>query len=181
MGLTPSHEIYATVVARAIVPRPHPGGGIPLCKTRDHPPHKLSKRKQRERSLQETIRKHVEDCLRHRQCAALVGCGYRGRLVDLHIVCRIRGSMGRVGVCCLFATGAVRVIGPKPHVALDLAFFEHQGKRRLIAVQSPLRVKSGQKLEHSFTSAYMSRLMSSPDEELRPFEVGGGCLWPGSV
>ncbi len=89
MGLPPSHEIYATVVARAIVPRPHPGGENSLCKTRDHLPHKLSKNKQRERSLHETTRKHVEECLRHRHCAALVGCGYRGRLVDLYNVCHI--------------------------------------------------------------------------------------------
>ncbi len=142
MGLPPSHQVYATVMARAIVTRPHPGGDISLCKTSNHPSHKLSKRRQRERFLHEIIRKHVEDCLRHRHCAALAGGGYRGRLVDLHNVCRIRGSMGRVGVCCIFASGAVRVIGSGSHVALDLAFLNPQGMRRLIAVQSPQWVRS---------------------------------------
>ncbi len=117
-----------------MVPRSPPGGGISFGNTSDHPSHKLSKRRQRERFLHEIIRKHVEDCLRHRHCAALVGCGYWGRLVDLHNVCRIRGSMGRVSNGCFFDSSTVRVSGPEPHVALDLALFEHQGKRRLIVV-----------------------------------------------
>ena len=140
MSPSPSHTIYATVMARAIVSRPPPGGGISFGNTSDYPSYKRSLRKQRERFLHEIIRKHIEDCVRHRHCAALVGCEYRGRLVDLHNVCRIRGSMGRVGVCCLFASSAVRVIGSESHVALDLVFFKHQGKRRLIAARSPLRV-----------------------------------------
>ncbi len=154
MGLPPSHQVYATVMARAIVTRPHPGGNISLCKTSDHPSHKLSKRRQRERFLHEIIRKHVEESPRHRHCAALAGCRYRGRLVDLHNICRIRGSMGRVGVCCIFASGAVRVIGSESHVALDLAFFKYKGKRRLIAVLSPQWVISRHKLDHPITSAF---------------------------
>ncbi len=126
-----------------MVPRSPPGGGISFGNTSDHPSHKLSKRRQRERFLHEIIRKHVEDCLRHRHCAALAGCRYRGRLVDLHNVCRIRGSMGRVSNGCFFDSRPVRVIGPGPNVALDLAFFNYQAMRRLIAVQSPFRVRSG--------------------------------------
>jgi hypothetical protein len=123
MGLPPSHEIYATVMARAIVIRPHPGGENSLCKTSDHPSHKLSQRKRREQSLHEIIRKHLEGCLRHGHCAALVGRGNRGRLVDLHNICRIRGPMGHVGHGCFLDSSTVRVIGSESHVALDLAFF----------------------------------------------------------
>ncbi len=130
-------------MARAIVSRPPPGGGISFGNTSDYPSYKRSLRKQRERFLHEIIRKHIEDCVRHRHCAALVGCEYRGRLVDLHNVCRIRGSMGRASNGCFFDSSTVRVAGPGPHVALDLAFFKPRGKRRLIAVQSPLWVKSG--------------------------------------
>ncbi len=134
MSLSPSREIYATVVARAIVTRPHRGGEYNLCKTSDHPSHKLSQRHQRERFLHKIIPDHVEGCLRHGHCAALVGCRYRGRLVDLHNVCRIRGPMGHVGHDCFLDSSTVRVIGSESHVALDLALFEHQGKRRLIVV-----------------------------------------------
>ncbi len=64
MSLPPSRKISATVMARAIATRPHPGGKNSLFKTNDHPSHKLSKRQQRERSLHEIIRKHAEVRLR---------------------------------------------------------------------------------------------------------------------
>ena len=126
-----------------MVPRSPPGGENPLCKTSDHPSHKLSKRKQRERFLHDIISDNVEGCLRYGHCAALAGCRYRGRLVGLHSIYRIRGPMGRVSNGCFFDSSTVRVIGSESHVALDLAFLKPQGKRRLNAAQCPLWVTSG--------------------------------------
>ena len=48
--------------------------------------------------------------------------------------------MGRASVCCFLDSSAFCFIDPEPHVALDLAFFNAQGKRPLIAVQIPLWV-----------------------------------------
>jgi hypothetical protein len=48
--------------------------------------------------------------------------------------------MGRASVCCFLDSNAFCFIDPEPHVALDLAFFNAQGKRPLIAVQIPLWV-----------------------------------------
>ena len=125
------------------MPRSPPGGGISFGKKSGRTSYKRSTKTRRQRFLHEIILGHVEVCLRHRHCGALVGCGYRGRLVDLLNVCRIRGAMGHARDGCFLNRRTVRVNYPESDVVLDLAPLEHWGKRRLIVVQRPVRVKTG--------------------------------------
>ncbi len=123
-----------------MAPRGPPGGGTSFGKTSGRTSHKRSRRTRRQRFLHEIVLDYGEIYLRHRHRADLVGYGYRGRLVVLLNVCPIRGSMGRANNGCFLGGSSDRVNSPVPDVALDVALFEHQGKRRLIVVQRPLRV-----------------------------------------
>ena len=126
-----------------MTPRGPPGGGLSFGETSGRTSYKRSTRARHQWLLHEIVLDYGDTCLRHRRCAALVGCGSRGRLVGFINVGRIRGSMGRANNGCFLDSSTDRVNNPESDLALDVALFEHQRKRRLIVVQRPVRVTSG--------------------------------------
>ena len=126
-----------------IAPCGPPGGGDSFCKTSGRKSYKRSTRSRHQGFLHEIILEYGEIYLRLRYCAALVGSDYRGRLVGRLSIYRIRDSMGRAIIGCFLDISTDRVNGPKSDLALDLALFDHQGKRRLIVVQRLVRVIYG--------------------------------------